>query len=82
VALFATGATVGVLTGGPLVRRGLRQLAIGAGAAVVTYGLGRLFGTTLRLTWPRNSGGQRASVSFTCLRSRLSTAGPWMTLPW
>jgi VIT1/CCC1 family predicted Fe2+/Mn2+ transporter len=47
VALFATGATVGVLTGGPLVRRGLRQLAIGAGAAVVTYGLGRVFGATL-----------------------------------
>ena len=46
-ALFATGATVGVLTGGPLVRRGLRQLAIGAGAALVTYGLGRLFGATL-----------------------------------
>jgi vacuolar iron transporter family protein len=47
VALFATGATVGVLTGGPLVRRGLRQLAIGAAAAVVTYGLGRAFGATL-----------------------------------
>jgi VIT1/CCC1 family predicted Fe2+/Mn2+ transporter len=47
VALFATGATVGVLTGGPLVRRGLRQLAIGAAAALVTYGLGRVFGATL-----------------------------------
>ena len=47
LALFATGATVGVLTGGPLVRRGLRQLAIGAGAAVVTYALGRVFGATL-----------------------------------
>ena len=47
VALFATGATVGVLTGGPLVRRGLRQLAIGAAAAAVTYALGRLFGATL-----------------------------------
>jgi VIT1/CCC1 family predicted Fe2+/Mn2+ transporter len=47
VALFATGAAVGVLTGGPLMRRGLRQLAIGAGAAVVTYGLGRVFGATL-----------------------------------
>ena len=46
-ALFATGATVGVLTGGPLVRRGLRQLAIGAAAAVVTYALGRVFGATL-----------------------------------
>jgi VIT1/CCC1 family predicted Fe2+/Mn2+ transporter len=44
VALFATGATVGVLTGGPLVGRGLRQLAIGAAAAVVTYALGRVFG--------------------------------------
>jgi vacuolar iron transporter family protein len=47
VALFATGATVGVLTGGPLLRRGLRQLGIGAAAAVVTYGLGRLFGTII-----------------------------------
>jgi VIT1/CCC1 family predicted Fe2+/Mn2+ transporter len=47
VALFATGATVGVLTGGPLWRRGLRQLAIGAAAALVTYGLGRVFGATL-----------------------------------
>jgi VIT1/CCC1 family predicted Fe2+/Mn2+ transporter len=47
VALFATGATVGVLTGGPLLRRGLRQLGIGVAAAVVTYGLGRLFGTTI-----------------------------------
>jgi VIT1/CCC1 family predicted Fe2+/Mn2+ transporter len=47
VALFATGTTVGVLTGGPLVRRGLRQLAIGTAAALVTYALGRVFGATL-----------------------------------
>jgi vacuolar iron transporter family protein len=47
VALFATGATVGVVTGGSLLRRGLRQLGIGAAAAVVTYGLGRLVGTTI-----------------------------------
>jgi hypothetical protein len=47
VALFATGATVGVLTGGPLLRRGLRQLGIGAAAALVTFGLGRAFGTTI-----------------------------------
>jgi vacuolar iron transporter family protein len=46
-ALFATGATVGVLMGDPLVRRGLRQLAIGAAASVVTYALGRVFGATL-----------------------------------
>jgi vacuolar iron transporter family protein len=47
VALFATGATVGVLTGGPLLGRGLRQLGIGAAAALVTYGLGRILGTTI-----------------------------------
>ena len=47
VALFATGATVGVLTGGALLRRGLRQLGIGVAAALVTYGLGRLVGTTI-----------------------------------
>ena len=39
VALFATGEAAGVLTGGPRLRRGLRQLAIGAGAAVVTMDL-------------------------------------------
>jgi VIT1/CCC1 family predicted Fe2+/Mn2+ transporter len=44
---FAAGATVGVLTGGSLLRRGLRQLGIGVAAAVVTYGLGRLFGTAI-----------------------------------
>ena len=38
---------VGVLTGGPLLLRGLRQLGIGVAAAVVTYGLGRLFGTII-----------------------------------
>jgi VIT1/CCC1 family predicted Fe2+/Mn2+ transporter len=47
VALFATGTTVGVLTGGPSLRRGLRQLGIGVAAAAVTYGLGRVFGTVV-----------------------------------
>ena len=47
LALLLTGATVGVLSGGPPLRRGLRQLAIGAGAAAVTYGLGTLFGAVL-----------------------------------
>jgi VIT1/CCC1 family predicted Fe2+/Mn2+ transporter len=42
-ALVLTGATVGLLSGGPPLRRGLRQLAIGLGAAAVTYGLGTLF---------------------------------------
>lgn len=47
LALLLTGAVVGVLSGGPPLRRGLRQLTIGLGAAAVTYGLGLLFGATL-----------------------------------
>ena len=45
LSLLATGAVTGLLSGGPPLRRGLRQLAIGCGAAAVTYGLGLLFGT-------------------------------------
>ncbi|OJV23952.1 MAG: rubrerythrin family protein [Actinobacteria bacterium 69-20] len=44
VALLATGAVVGLLSGGPPLRRALRQLAIGYGAAAVTYLLGLAFG--------------------------------------
>ena len=44
IALLLTGAVVGLLSGGPPMRRALRQLAIGFGAAAVTYGLGLLFG--------------------------------------
>ena len=47
IGLLSTGATVGVLSGGPPLRRALRQLAIGFGAAAVTYALGLLFGVTL-----------------------------------
>ncbi|WP_405372757.1 MULTISPECIES: VIT1/CCC1 family protein [unclassified Microbacterium] len=47
LALLLTGATVGLLSGAPPLRRGLRQLAIGFGAAAVTYGLGLLFGVDL-----------------------------------
>jgi VIT1/CCC1 family predicted Fe2+/Mn2+ transporter len=46
-ALMVTGATVGMLSGGPPLRRALRQLGIGAGAAALTYGLGLLFGATV-----------------------------------
>ncbi|RFA07408.1 rubrerythrin family protein [Subtercola boreus] len=45
IALLGTGAVVGILSGGPPLRRALRQLAIGYGAAGVTYLLGLLFGT-------------------------------------
>ncbi|WP_394551855.1 VIT1/CCC1 family protein [Agromyces sp. MMS24-JH15] len=47
IALLLTGATVGVLSGGSPLQRALRQLAIGLGAAAVTYLLGLAFGTTL-----------------------------------
>jgi len=44
VALLCTGVIVGLLSGGPPLRRGLRQLLIGYGAAGITYLLGFLFG--------------------------------------
>ncbi len=47
VVLLATGAIVGLLSGGPPLRRALRQLGIGYGAAAATYLLGLAFGTTL-----------------------------------
>jgi VIT1/CCC1 family predicted Fe2+/Mn2+ transporter len=43
LALLGTGAVVGLLSGGSPLRRALRQLAIGFGAAAVTYLLGLLF---------------------------------------
>ena len=43
LALLGTGAVVGLLSGGPPLRRALRQLLIGYGAAAVTYLLGLLF---------------------------------------
>lgn len=43
LALLTTGAVVGLLSGGPMLSRALRQLAIGYGAAAVTYLLGLLF---------------------------------------
>lgn len=47
VALLSTGAAVGLLSGAPPLRRAVRQLAIGFGAAAVTYLLGLLFGVSL-----------------------------------
>jgi VIT1/CCC1 family predicted Fe2+/Mn2+ transporter len=46
VALLAGGMAVGRLTGRPLLRAGLRQLALGALAVAVTYGIGHLIGAT------------------------------------
>lgn len=43
VALLVTGGLVGLLSGASPLTRGLRQLAIGYGAAIATYLLGLLF---------------------------------------
>ena len=43
LALLGTGSVVGLLSGGSPTKRALRQLAIGFGAAAVTYLLGLLF---------------------------------------
>jgi VIT1/CCC1 family predicted Fe2+/Mn2+ transporter len=47
IALLATGGIVGLLSGASPAKRGLRQLAIGLGAAAVTYILGLVFGGTV-----------------------------------
>ncbi|WP_346846236.1 VIT1/CCC1 family protein [uncultured Rothia sp.] len=47
VALGFTGGVVGLLSGASPLKRGLRQIAIGLGATLVTYMLGLIFGTTL-----------------------------------
>ena len=44
VALLTGGMVVGRLTGRPLLRSGLRQLALGALAVGVTFAVGRLIG--------------------------------------
>lgn len=47
IALMGTGAMVGLLSGGPPMRRAFRQLLIGYGAAAITYGLGLVFGVSM-----------------------------------
>jgi len=47
LALLGTGATVGLLSGASPLRRALRQLLIGYGAAAVTYVLGLAFGVAV-----------------------------------
>jgi VIT1/CCC1 family predicted Fe2+/Mn2+ transporter len=42
--LLATGVVVGLLSGAPPLRRALRQLMIGYGAAAITYVLGLMVG--------------------------------------
>jgi vacuolar iron transporter family protein len=47
IALLCTGAVVGILSGASPLKRALRQLGIGYGAAAATYLLGRAFGASL-----------------------------------
>ncbi len=46
IALLGTGAVVGLLSGASPLKRAVRQLAIGYGAATATYLLGLLFGVS------------------------------------
>jgi VIT1/CCC1 family predicted Fe2+/Mn2+ transporter len=48
IAVFGLGAGITRLTGIHPLRSGLRQLAFGAAAAAVTYGIGVVLGTALR----------------------------------
>jgi VIT1/CCC1 family predicted Fe2+/Mn2+ transporter len=47
LALLVTGAVVGILSGASPLKRALRQLSIGYGAAAATYLLGLAFDTSL-----------------------------------
>ena len=47
VALFAIGAGITLLTGRSVLYSGARQVSIGLGAAILTYGAGRLIGVSL-----------------------------------
>lgn len=48
VALFGVGAAITIVTGQSALRSGLRQVAFGLAAAVVTFGIGHLVGTVIR----------------------------------
>jgi len=47
VALFSVGAAVSLLTGKSAIYTGIRQLAIGAAAAAITYAVGSLIGVNV-----------------------------------
>ncbi len=47
LALFGVGALITVIMGQPALRAGVRQLAIGAAAAAITYGVGRPVGAAI-----------------------------------
>jgi len=47
VALLGVGAGIGVLNGRSAVRSGLRQLLLGGAAALITFGIGHLIGTSV-----------------------------------
>lgn len=49
VGLFGVGTALSLFTGRNALRGGLRMLLIGAGAGVVTYGIGALIGSSLGL---------------------------------
>ena len=47
VALFIVGAAVSLVTGKSMIFSGIRQVVIGAGAAAVTYAVGKVIGANI-----------------------------------
>ena len=47
IALFAVGAAVSIVTGKSMLYSGIRQVAIGAAAAAVTYAVGKVIGANV-----------------------------------
>ncbi|MGE5608932.1 MAG: VIT1/CCC1 transporter family protein [Bacillota bacterium] len=47
IALFLIGAAITLMTGRSVLFSGLRQVFIGLGAAIITYGIGRLIGVSV-----------------------------------
>jgi VIT1/CCC1 family predicted Fe2+/Mn2+ transporter len=47
VALFAIGAAITIITGRSALRSGLRQVIFGVAAAAITFGVGRIVGTSI-----------------------------------
>ncbi len=71
IALLSGGMLVGLLTGRPLLRSGIRQFALGSIAVLVTYCVGVLIGSPINL---------RRRSRLAVLRAYLrSSRRPWQT---
>ena len=72
-ALGFTGGVVGLLSGASPLKRGIRQILIGFGAAFVTYLLGLAFGTTVASRNASNKLSQVYIAAHACVAFPVST---------